>query len=110
MPARYVLKRAAGSQYMFNLKAGNGETILTSENYTSKQGAQSGIASVRVNSPLDANYRRSSASNGQLYFVLVASNGETLGRSEMYTTPAARETGIQSVKSNGPSAPVDDET
>ena len=110
MSARYVLKRAAGSQYMFNLKAGNGETILTSENYASKQGAHNGIASVRIHSPQDGNYRESTASNGQFFFVLVASNGETLGRSETYTTQAARDTGIQSVKTNGPAAPVNDET
>ena len=79
---------------MFNLKADNNETILTSETYASKQGAQNGIASVRVNSPHDGNYRRSTASNDQYFFVLVATNGETLGRSEMYTSQTAREGGI----------------
>lgn len=109
MAGKYELKRA-GAQYMFNLKGGNGEKILTSETYTTKGGAQNGIESVRVNSAYDQNYRRGNATNGQFYFTLIASNGEPLGRSEMYTTQASRETGIQSCKTNGPSAPVDDQT
>jgi uncharacterized protein len=109
MAGTYELKRA-GAQYMFNLKGGNGEKILTSETYAAKSGAQNGIQSVRVNSPYDQNYRRGTATNGAFYFALIASNGEALGRSEMYTTQAARETGIQSCKTNGPTAPVDDQT
>lgn len=38
MSAFFDLKRSL-TQYMFNLKGGNGETVLTSERYTSKQGA-----------------------------------------------------------------------
>lgn len=38
---------------MFNLKAGKGETILTSERYRSKEGALNGIDSVRKNAALD---------------------------------------------------------
>lgn len=110
MAGKYELKRAASTQYMFNLKGGNGEKILTSETYAAKSGAQNGIQSVRVHSSSDQNYKRSTATNGQFYFTLVASNGEPLGRSETYTTQAARETGIQSCKTNGPTAPVDDQT
>lgn len=29
MAARYVLKKATNGEFMFNLKAGNGEVILT---------------------------------------------------------------------------------
>lgn len=36
---------------MFNLKASNGETIATSERYTTKQGALHGIESVKTNAP-----------------------------------------------------------
>jgi len=38
------------------------------------------------------------ASNGQAYFVLTASNGQTIGKSEMYSSPAAMEKGIQAVQ------------
>lgn len=109
MAGQYVLKRS-GSQFMFNLKGGNGETILTSERYTTKQGAENGIASCRTNSAVDARYDRRLSAGGQPYFVLKAANGEPIGSSEMYSSAAARDQGIDSCKRNGPSAPTRDET
>ena len=50
MAGKFVLKRS-GDQFMFNLKAGNGQTIATSERYTTKQGALNGIESVTSNAP-----------------------------------------------------------
>jgi uncharacterized protein YegP (UPF0339 family) len=95
---------------MFNLKAGNGETILTSELYASKNGATGGIESVKKNAGLDARYERRTASNGSLYFVLKAANGEEIGRSELYTSTGAMENGIESVMKNAPEAQLVDET
>lgn len=110
MPAQFTIDRAAGAQYMFNLEAENGEIVFTSENYTSKQSAQNGIDAVRSQANADKNYRRSSSGDGQQFFVLVAVNGETLGRSEMYRSQGALEKGIQSVKTNAPTAQVVDLT
>lgn len=109
MSGYYELKRS-GDQYMFNLKAGNHEVILTSERYTTKTSAQDGIASVRQNSPIDARYQRKTATNGSPYFSLSAANGQSVGRSEMYSSAAARDAGIASVKTNGPSTVVKDNT
>lgn len=110
MAGYYVLKKAANGQYMFNLKAGNHEIILTGETYSSKAAAQNGIASVQKNSPDDANYERKTASNGSPYFVLKSpANGQTLGRSEMYSSTSAMENGIASVKTNGPSGDIKEE-
>jgi uncharacterized protein YegP (UPF0339 family) len=50
MAGKFVLKRS-GDQYMFNLKAGNGEIIATSERYTTKDSALNGIQSVKDNAP-----------------------------------------------------------
>lgn len=108
--AGYYALKASGSQFMFNLKAGNHETILTSERYSSKQAAEGGIASVKTNSPIDARYQRKTSSAGQPYFVLTASNGQTIGMSEMYSSTSAMENGITSCKTNGPSATTKDET
>ena len=110
MASAYVLKKTTNDQFMFNLRAGNNETILTSETYTARSGAESGISSVRTNSPIDDRYDRRTSSGGDPYFVLKAANGEIIGKSEMYSTTAAMENGIESVKTNGPSAPVDDRT
>jgi len=109
MPIHFDLKRS-GSQFMFNLKGANGETVLTSERYLTKQGAQGGIASVKVNAPTDARYRKLTATNGLPYFTLTGANGETIGTSETYSSTTARDNGISWVKQNAPSAPTADNT
>jgi uncharacterized protein len=107
MATHFDLKRS-GTQFMFNLKAANGETVLTSERYTTKQSAQGGIGSVKVNAPIDARYARKTSANGQPYFTISGANGEVLGVSESYSSTAARDTGIEWVKKNAPSAPTTD--
>jgi uncharacterized protein YegP (UPF0339 family) len=110
MAAKFDLKVAADGQYMFNLKAANGEVILTSERYKQKAGAENGIASVRTNAAQDSNYDRKTARSGEPYFVLKAGNGEVIGTSEMYSSTSAMEKGIESVKRNAPEAAISDET
>jgi uncharacterized protein YegP (UPF0339 family) len=58
MAAKYDLKKTADGQFMFNLKAANGEVILTSERYTTKASAENGIESVKTNAPNDEQYDR----------------------------------------------------
>lgn len=108
--AGYFELKSSGSQYMFNLKSGNHEVILTSERYISKTNANDGIASVKKNAPDDSRYQRKTAKDGSPYFVLVASNGEVLGHSETYSSTSAMENGIASVKTNAPTAPIKDLT
>jgi uncharacterized protein len=48
MAGRFVLKRS-GDEFIFNLKAGNGEIIATSERYGTKSAAENGIRSVKEN-------------------------------------------------------------
>ncbi|OIQ49506.1 hypothetical protein BerOc1_01431 [Pseudodesulfovibrio hydrargyri] len=101
MAGKFERKQASDGQWMFNLKAGNGEVILTSERYAAKSGCDNGIASVQANSPLDERFERKVAKNGQPYFVLKAANHQVIGVSEMYSSKSAMETGIASVKANG---------
>jgi uncharacterized protein len=49
MAGKFVLTKGKSGQYHFNLKAGNGEIIATSESYKSKAAALNGIESVRKN-------------------------------------------------------------
>ncbi|PKQ19765.1 MAG: hypothetical protein CVT66_08645 [Actinobacteria bacterium HGW-Actinobacteria-6] len=106
----YVLGGAAHEHYRFNLKAGNGQVILTSEAYSSKEAAKHGIDSVRVNSALDERYDRCTAKDGRPYFVLKAANTQIIGQSQMYSSATAMEHGIESVKTNGPESPIIEET
>ena len=48
MPGKFVLKEGAGGTFRFNLVAGNGEVIATSEAYESKSTALAGIESVKT--------------------------------------------------------------
>jgi len=52
--AYFALKRTLNQQFMFNLHADNGESILTSETYTTKQNAQCGITAAKANAPTDS--------------------------------------------------------
>jgi len=109
MQGKFDLKRSRG-QYVFNLKATNGRVILTSERYTTKKAALHGIRAVRRNAKAARNYDLRRARNGEPYFVLVAGNGEIIGRSEGYSSPARCNVGIASVRRNGPTAKVEDNT
>lgn len=101
MAGYYELKQASDGQYHFTLKTGNHEVILTSERYTTRSAAETGIESCRTNSHNEARYDRKRAKNGQLFFNLKAENGQVIGTSEMYSSEAARENGIQAVMTNG---------
>lgn len=93
---------------MFNLKAGNGQVILTSQTYASKDGCKNGIESVRKNSQDDGQFERKTAKDGSPFFTLNATNGQVIGKSEMYSSKDAMENGIASVKKNAPDAEVVD--
>jgi len=107
---KFVIKTRTNGDYQFNLQAGNGQTILASEGYTTKTACENGIASVKKNSPEDARYERKTSTNGKWYFNLKATNGQVIGTSEMYETAQSREKGIESVKNTAKGANVVDLT
>lgn len=108
--------------FMFNLKAGNGEIIATSEVYTSEAACMSGIESVRKNAPI-ANLEDqtvaapAAAANpkfevytdkaGEFRFRLKARNGEIIAVSEGYTAKASCLNGVESVRKNAADAQVE---
>jgi uncharacterized protein YegP (UPF0339 family) len=110
MAGKFELKAGANGKFHFNLKAGNGQIILSSESYDSKAAAENGIESVKKNAANDGSYERKVSSKGEPYFALKAGNGQQIGRSEMYSSETAMENGIESVKSNAPGASVADAT
>lgn len=68
------------------------------------------LASVKTNVPNNEHFHRKIAKDTSPYFVLVASNGQTIGKSEMYSSSSAMEDGIKSVKGNAPTATTKDLT
>jgi len=105
--AKYVIKKHATDRFIFSLISGS-NVILTSEAYKDKSGCKSGITSVQINSQFDGLYRRKTSTEGQPYFTVVATNGETIGTSEMYSTELARELGISGVKFNASTNEIED--
>lgn len=110
MAGWYEISKSSDGQFKFVLKAGNGETILSSELYKARASADNGIASVQANSGNDDRYERKTASNGKPYFNLKATNGQVIGTSQMYASEDSRDNGIQSVKTNGSTTTIKDLT
>ena len=110
MSAIFDLSKSKNDKFYFNLKAGNGEIILTSEMYEAKASAIQGVESVKANAGKDAQYERKTSTSGKPYFNLKAANGEVIGTSEMYGSEASRDDGIRSVINNCPTPTVKDLT
>jgi uncharacterized protein len=110
MAGWFEMSKSKDGQFRFVLKAGNAETVLTSELYKSKRSAENGIASVQKNCANEVRYERKTASNGKAFFNLKAGNHQVIGSSQMYASEASRENGIASVKTNGVSKTVKDNT
>lgn len=104
MAGKFELKVAKNGKYHFNLLAGNGQIILSSEMYESKSAAENAIASIQKNAADDGRYDRLNSKGGDSYFTLKAGNGQVIGQSEMYKSASSMENGIASVKSNAPGA------
>ncbi len=120
---KFELKQSTNGQFFFNLTARNGQVIATSEQYTTKAACENGIESVQENAPKaetedtttggtcsNPKFCLKEAKNGQFFFNLTATNGQTIATSEMYTTKAACENGIASVQENAPNAETEDTT
>ena len=110
MAGKYRLYKGNNGKFYFQLKAANGQVILQSQGYAAKSGANNGIASVQKNCGDDSCFERKQAKDGQHYFNLKSTNGQVIGTSEMYKQQASCENGIASVKKNGPSEKIDDDS
>ena len=120
---KFVIRQVP-SGIKFDLRAGNGETILTSEVYTTLAACRKGLASVRKNAPA-ANVENQTVEgykalshpkfelyedkSGQFRFRLKARNGQIIAVSEGYTAKAGCLNGIESVKRNAAEADVVEE-
>ena len=106
----FTITRRSNGEYQFSLSAANGQKILLSEGYTTKQSCINGIESVKYNGNNDTRFDRKTSTNGKYYSNLKAQNGQIIGTSELYESIAARENGIYSVQKNSQSSEVVDLT
>jgi hypothetical protein len=94
---RFELFVGNDGQHYFQLIAKNGEQLLASEGYTSLSGAKKGVTSVKSNGVNEKSFKVLEADNGEFYFNLVATNGQVIGTSELYTTKSGAEGGVAAV-------------
>ena len=107
---KFVISKRKNGEFQFNLVAGNGEVILTSEGYASKPSCMNGVKSVMKNAADVKRFESRVAKNGKFHFSLKASNGQVIGSSEMYDSQSTCENGIASVKKNAVDAKIEDRT
>ena len=116
---KFVISKAKNGEYTFNLKAGNGEVILTaSETYTTESACRGGIDSVKRNAlaQIEDQTKGEEKTNpkfevyedkaGEFRFRLKAKNGQNIGKSEGYKAKASCLNGIDSVGRNAPEADI----
>ena len=118
---KFIMKKT-NTGVKFDLKAGNGEVIATSEVYTSDAACQQGIESVKKNAPVAAvenqtvegyeaqkhpKFEVYTDKAGEFRFRLKATNGQIIATSEGYKSLSGCMNGIESVKKNAPDAPVE---
>ncbi len=117
---KFVIKQAKNG-FMFNLKAGNGEIIATSEVYTTIDACKNGIASVQKNAPIAAKEDQTvkdfetqknpkfeiyADKRGEFRFRLKAANGQIIAVGEGYKAKASCLNGIASIVKNAPDAAI----
>ena len=121
---KFVITTTKSGEFTFNLKATNGQVILTaSESYSSEDGVKGGIESVQKNALAHVEdqtvenfetlthpkYEVYQDKAGEFRFRLKARNGEPIGKSEGYKTKASCLNGIESVGKNAPEGEVIEE-
>lgn len=109
----------------FNLVAGNGQVIATSQTYKARRYCLGGIASVRANAPVAViedqtkeDFVKQACPKFQIYldkagefrFRLLAKNGQNIAASEGYGRLDSCMNGIESVRKNAPDAEIVDES
>lgn len=105
---KFEISKRRNGEFQFNLKASNGQVILSSEGYTKKENCINGIESVRKNSQIESQFERLESKNGKPYFNLKATNGQIIGTSELFETETGRDFAIASVMKNAPEADLVD--
>ena len=110
MAGKFECYKDKAGEFRFRLKAGNGETILSSEGYSAKAGCTNGIESVRKNSANPDRFVKKQTDSGKFRFNLTATNGQVIGTSQSYDSESGCDNGMQSVAKNAVDASIDDQS
>ncbi len=105
-----VYQSGKKNEFRFRLKADNGQTILSSEGYTSKASCMNGIESVKKNAVDPKRVVKTKTPSKMFRFSITATNKEVIGTSQNYKSESGRDNGIESVKKNAPKADIKEVT
>lgn len=108
MSGKFECSVGKDGKHRFNLVAGNGQVILTSQGYADVSGCRNGIESVRKHAADGAMFEKKTSSDGKFHFTLKAANGQVIGTSQRYASEAGCDNGIDSVKRHAADATVVD--
>ena len=103
-----IFQSPKNKKYYFNLKARNGQVILSSQGYASKASAKNGIASVQKNCMDNSCFQHKVAKNGKTHFNILSKNKQIVGSSQMYASASGMRKGIASVQKNAKGAVIVD--
>lgn len=95
--SKFETFKGRDGQYYFQLIAGNGGRVLGSEGYSSLYSAKKGINSVKNHGSNESRYFLREASDGSFYFVIIATNGQIVAVSEMYSTKSNAQKAMGSI-------------
>ena len=107
---KFEITTRKNGEFQFNLKASNGQVILTSQGYKAKTSCLNGVESVRKNAADEKRFETKVAANGKPFFNLIATNGQIIASSQMYASAINMKKGIASVMKSAPEASVVDLT
>ncbi len=95
---KWVIKEKGEGEFVAYLYANNKEIMLTSETYSSPDGAKKGIATIRKNAAIDENFTYYRDKNKNYFFKLKTSKNRLLCAGETYANKSACLKSIESVK------------
>ena len=101
-----VYQSGKKEEFRFRLKADNGQTILSSEGYTTKASCLNGIESVKKNSSDAKRFTKTTTPTKMFRFAITAANSQIIGVSQNYKSESGRDNGVKSVMENAPKADV----
>jgi len=103
-----VYQSGKKNEFRFRLKADNGQTILSSEGYSSRIACINGITSIKKNSKNPKRVAKTQTPGKMFRFAITAGNNEVIGISQNYRSETGRDNGIDSVKRNAARAEIKD--
>lgn len=108
MSSKFDIFTGKNGQFYFHFKSSNGEIILASEAYTTKEACKKAVEAVKKYATEEKYFEKKDTGNDKHMFNLKAANGEVIGSSQIYSSTESRQKGIDSLKKGVAAAIIHD--